>query len=234
MSSQPAGFPVVVAGEASESEESDGEVAAILEGGPGRGGIEKVSRSFNPLSTAKTSSAAQSHLRAILLASLTEKITPTPNKSAKEAYNGHDRSRGLKTGTSMGTEVLPTDKQQQPTTAEATAEGGGQSQVGKSEIEKIPPKYNTLLHKKLDERNRSLKKNIREFLSVSYHHGNRTIHTSTEHLIKSKAALQDVTHNLSVIQRDLVSLQEKVDIISTCNLLPQLTVAPRHTATPSS
>ncbi|XP_078698345.1 uncharacterized protein LOC144925921 [Branchiostoma floridae x Branchiostoma belcheri] len=202
MSSQPAGFPVVVAGEASESEESDGEVAAILEGGPGRG----------------------------VMSDSGQKAGVVVSGEASETDDDDDDE----SDTEQGTEVLPTDKQQQPATAEAAAEGGGQSQVGKSEIEKIPPKYNTLLHKKLDERNRSLKKNIREFLSVSYHHGNRTIHTSTEHLIKSKAALQDVTHNLSVIQRDLVSLQEKVDIISTCNLLPQLTVPPRHTAAPSS
>ncbi|CAH1228364.1 BLOC1S3 [Branchiostoma lanceolatum] len=198
MSSQPAGFQVVVAGEASESEDSDGEVAAIMEGGPGRG------------------------------------VMPDNAQKAGVVVSGEASETDDESDTEPGAEVISTDRQQQSATGEATLESGGQSQMGKPEIEKIPPKYNTLLHKKLDERNRSLKKNIKEFLSASYHHGNRTIHTSTEHLIKSKAALQDVTHNLSVIQRDLGSLQEKVDIISTCNLLPQLTVPPRHTATPPS
>ncbi|XP_066281279.1 biogenesis of lysosome-related organelles complex 1 subunit 3-like [Branchiostoma lanceolatum] len=197
MSSQPAGFQVVVAGEASESEDSDGEVAAIMEGGAGRG------------------------------------VMPDTAQKAGVVVSGEASETDDESDTEPGAEIISTDRQQQTATGEAAVESG-QSQMGKLEIEKIPPKYNTLLHKKLDERNRSLKKNIKEFLSASYHHGNRTIHTSTEHLIKSKAALQDVTHNLSVIQRDLGSLQEKVDIISTCNLLPQLTVPPRHTATPPS
>ncbi|XP_035663689.1 biogenesis of lysosome-related organelles complex 1 subunit 3-like [Branchiostoma floridae] len=200
MSIQPAGFQVVVAGEASESEDSDGEVAAILEGGAGRGGM------------------------------------PDPAQKAGVVVSGEASETDDESDTELGAEVTAADRQQQTATltAEAPSESEGQSHAGKPEADKIPAKYNTLLHKKLDERNRSLKKNIKEFLSASYHHGNRTIHTSTEHLIKSKAALQDVTHNLSVIQRDLVSLQEKVDIISTCNLLPQLTVPPRHTAAPSS
>ncbi|XP_078617640.1 uncharacterized protein LOC144885592 [Branchiostoma floridae x Branchiostoma japonicum] len=161
---------------------------------------------------------------------------PDPAQKAGVVVSGEASETDDESDTELGSEVTAADRQQQTATltAEAPSESGGQTHVGRPEAEKIPAKYNTLLHKKLDERNRSLKKNIKEFLSASYHHGNRTIHTSTEHLIKSKAALQDVTHNLSVIQRDLVSLQEKVDIISTCNLLPQLTVPPRHTATPSS
>ncbi|XP_070568481.1 biogenesis of lysosome-related organelles complex 1 subunit 3-like [Ptychodera flava] len=86
------------------------------------------------------------------------------------------------------------------------------------------PKYDTLLHRKLRDRNSSLRSHLESAVSSAYTTSTKDITSTSQQLVKSQMYVQDVSHNLRVLSGDLTSLQGKVDIIASCNILPTLHV----------
>ncbi|XP_077977261.1 uncharacterized protein LOC144432840 [Glandiceps talaboti] len=87
-----------------------------------------------------------------------------------------------------------------------------------------PPKYDTLFHRKLRDRNANFRSHIESAASHAYLSSAKDITSTTQQLVKSQMYAQDVSHNLRVLSSDLKSLESKVDIIINCNILPTLHV----------
>ncbi|XP_074642256.1 uncharacterized protein LOC141899709 [Tubulanus polymorphus] len=91
-----------------------------------------------------------------------------------------------------------------------------------SDKEKLPLKYDTLLHRKLREKNIDLLRHLTLMKSEMYANGSRNLRNTTQQLIKSQTIIQEVSHNMRLMTNNLFNLEDKIDIISQCNLLPDI------------
>ncbi|KAJ8414717.1 hypothetical protein AAFF_G00039190 [Aldrovandia affinis] len=86
-------------------------------------------------------------------------------------------------------------------------------------------RYSTLLQLKLQESNARLCSDVTHTLRQVYHHATREIRTATTHLNNSQNGIINASHSIRLILEDLKSISEKIDIITSCNLLPDITIA---------
>ncbi|XP_071114154.1 biogenesis of lysosome-related organelles complex 1 subunit 3-like [Haliotis cracherodii] len=86
------------------------------------------------------------------------------------------------------------------------------------------PKYDTLLHRKLRERNLQFHGHLVSLGSHAYLSAAKHINNTTQQLLKSHVAIQDVSHNMRLMTNDLFRLEDKINIISSCNLLPDINI----------
>ncbi|XP_052810638.1 biogenesis of lysosome-related organelles complex 1 subunit 3-like [Mya arenaria] len=88
----------------------------------------------------------------------------------------------------------------------------------------MPPKskYNSLLNRKLRERNIALRRHIVETIHQNYTIAGKDIHNLTLQLQKSHIAMQDVSHHMRDTTNNLFNLEDRVDIVTSCNLLPNI------------
>ncbi|XP_045196077.2 biogenesis of lysosome-related organelles complex 1 subunit 3-like [Mercenaria mercenaria] len=89
------------------------------------------------------------------------------------------------------------------------------------------PKYNTLLNRKLRERNIALRRHIVDTIHQSYTQAAKDLHNLTVQLQRSHIAIQDVSHHMRNTTNDLFNLEDKVDIVRSCNILPDITLPAR-------
>lgn len=87
------------------------------------------------------------------------------------------------------------------------------------------PKYDTLLHAKLRDRNVALARHLRDAVKHVYVSATKDLNSNSQNLYKTQAAIQDVSHNMRLLTNDLFHIQDKIDIITTCNLLPTINIA---------
>lgn len=71
-------------------------------------------------------------------------------------------------------------------------------------------KYNSLLHKKLRERNMSLHKNVIEFIHHNVNVASRDLFATNQQLLKSQVLLQEVALSLHNLHTNLSQLQSKL------------------------
>ncbi|KAI8752807.1 biogenesis of lysosome-related organelles complex 1 subunit 3 [Biomphalaria glabrata] len=95
------------------------------------------------------------------------------------------------------------------------------------------PKYDTILNKKLWESNLSLYNNLNGLVSHTYLSAAKDINNCGQMLTKSHAQIQDVSHHMRLMTNDLFNLQDAIDIITTCTILPNLKI-PDKTPTASA
>ncbi|XP_060570598.1 biogenesis of lysosome-related organelles complex 1 subunit 3-like [Ruditapes philippinarum] len=93
-----------------------------------------------------------------------------------------------------------------------------------SQQKEVKPKYNTLLNRKLRERNIALRRHIVDTIHQSYTQAATGLHNLTIQLQKSHIAIQDVSHHMRNTTNDLFQLEDKVDIVRSCNILPNITL----------
>ncbi|XP_052830723.1 biogenesis of lysosome-related organelles complex 1 subunit 3 isoform X2 [Octopus bimaculoides] len=86
----------------------------------------------------------------------------------------------------------------------------------------LQPKYNSLLHTKLRDRNIAFSRHLREALKHIYVSSTKNLITNSQNLFKTQAAIQDVSHNMRLLTNDLFRIQDKIDIITSCNILPEI------------
>ncbi|GAB1605484.1 biogenesis of lysosome-related organelles complex 1 subunit 3-like [Argonauta hians] len=86
----------------------------------------------------------------------------------------------------------------------------------------LQPKYNSLLHTKLRDRNIAFSRHLREALKHVYSSSTKNLLANSQNLFKTQAAIQDVSHNMRLLTNDLFHIQDKIDIITSCNLLPDI------------
>ncbi|XP_023236469.1 biogenesis of lysosome-related organelles complex 1 subunit 3-like [Centruroides sculpturatus] len=100
--------------------------------------------------------------------------------------------------------------------------------VEKMDIPKFEERlrYNTLLHRKLREKNQSLHKNLIEMACQPYQSAAKEIGSISQQLIKSQILVQEVSSTLRRLTNDLFQLEDKVQTIRSCTLLPDINISP--------
>lgn len=83
-----------------------------------------------------------------------------------------------------------------------------------------PPKYDTLLHRKLRERNASLQVNIQEAVAQAIQAKHKDLSNANQMLTKSQMVIQDVCYSMRHFSDDIKRTNDKLDIISTSGYLP--------------
>ncbi|XP_048018121.1 biogenesis of lysosome-related organelles complex 1 subunit 3 isoform X2 [Megalobrama amblycephala] len=85
-------------------------------------------------------------------------------------------------------------------------------------------RFNTLLQQKLQESNARLCTDVNQSLKQVYQNAARDIRQATAHLNNSQTSIINASHSIRLILEDLKSVSEKIDIITSCHLLPDITM----------
>ncbi|KAG1952216.1 biogenesis of lysosome-related organelles complex 1 subunit 3 [Pimephales promelas] len=85
-------------------------------------------------------------------------------------------------------------------------------------------RFNSLLQQKLLESNARLCTDINQSLKQVYQNAARDIRQATIHLNNSQTGIINASHSIRLILEDLKSVSEKIDIITSCHLLPDITM----------
>ncbi|XP_003725109.2 uncharacterized protein LOC100893309 [Strongylocentrotus purpuratus] len=93
------------------------------------------------------------------------------------------------------------------------------SQVKVSPLD--PPRYDTLLHRKLRERNISLQVSLQEAVAQAIQAKHKEFSNTNQMLTKSQMVIQDVCYSMRHFSDDIKRTNEKLDIISTSGYLPE-------------
>lgn len=83
---------------------------------------------------------------------------------------------------------------------------------------------NTLLQQKLQESNARFCTDVHQSLKLLYQGATRDIRTATSHLNSSQTCIINTSHSIRLILEDLRAVSEKMDIITSCNLLPDINI----------
>ena len=84
--------------------------------------------------------------------------------------------------------------------------------------------FNTLLQQKLLESNGRLCTDVTQTLRQVYGNATKEIRVATGHLNNSQSGIINASHSIRLILEDLKSVSEKIDIITSCHLLPDITI----------
>ncbi|XP_052710823.1 biogenesis of lysosome-related organelles complex 1 subunit 3-like [Crassostrea angulata] len=106
--------------------------------------------------------------------------------------------------------------------------GTGQEETGSHSVTRLyssKPKYDSLLHKKLREKNASLRRHLVDSVHQMYLVSAKDLHNTSLQLHKSKALIGDLSHNMRNLTNDLFHLEDRVDIITSCMILPDINIS---------
>ncbi|CAL8350721.1 unnamed protein product [Lota lota] len=82
----------------------------------------------------------------------------------------------------------------------------------------------TLLQQKLQESNSRLCADVGQTLRQVYSNASREVRSATVQLNTSQGAIINASHSIRLILDDLKAVSEKIDIITTCHLLPDINI----------
>ncbi|KAM4019875.1 biogenesis of lysosome-related organelles complex 1 subunit 3 [Anomaloglossus baeobatrachus] len=85
-------------------------------------------------------------------------------------------------------------------------------------------RYSTLLQQKLLESNARLYHDVTHTIRQVYHTTTNEIRTLTGQLSNSQNGIINASHNIRLALDDLKGVSEKIDIITSCNLLPEIRI----------
>ncbi|KAG8193918.1 hypothetical protein JTE90_011473 [Oedothorax gibbosus] len=86
--------------------------------------------------------------------------------------------------------------------------------------------HNSLLHKKLREKNGSLRKDMVELVTKPYESASKEIHTISQQLIKSQLLVQDLRNTIRRMTNDLFEMEDKMEALKTGSFLPDMCDTP--------
>ncbi|CAN7992343.1 unnamed protein product [Ixodes hexagonus] len=86
--------------------------------------------------------------------------------------------------------------------------------------------HHTLLHRKLRERNASLRRNLSDMARQPYQNAARELSGVTQALIRSQQLVQEVSSTLRRVTNELFQLEDKVDTIRHCTIIPVISIPP--------
>ncbi|XP_056395305.1 biogenesis of lysosome-related organelles complex 1 subunit 3 [Hyla sarda] len=87
-----------------------------------------------------------------------------------------------------------------------------------------PGRYSTLLQHKLLESNARLYHDVNNAIRQVYHTTTSEIRALTSQLNNSQNGIINASHNIRLALEDLKRVSEKIDIITSCNLLPDIRI----------
>ncbi|CAM9194470.1 unnamed protein product [Lampetra planeri] len=96
-----------------------------------------------------------------------------------------------------------------------------------SVVEDIPspthkPHGDTLLQQKLQESNSRLYSDVGQMVRQVYGSASREVRSATAQLNTSQNAIINASHSIRLILDDLKAVSEKIDIITSCQILPDI------------
>ncbi|XP_018539896.1 biogenesis of lysosome-related organelles complex 1 subunit 3 [Lates calcarifer] len=87
------------------------------------------------------------------------------------------------------------------------------------------PHGETLLQQKLQESNSRLYHNVGQTLRHVYGSATREVRGATAQLNASQSAIINASHSIRLILDDLKAVSEKIDIITSCQILPDINIS---------
>lgn len=82
----------------------------------------------------------------------------------------------------------------------------------------------TLLQQKLQESNTRLYHDVGEMVRQLYSNAGKEVHSATAQLNASQSAIINASHSIRIILDDLKAVSEKIDIITSCQILPDINI----------
>uniref|UniRef100_UPI00398E751B biogenesis of lysosome-related organelles complex 1 subunit 3 n=1 Tax=Pristiophorus japonicus TaxID=55135 RepID=UPI00398E751B len=89
-----------------------------------------------------------------------------------------------------------------------------------------PGRFSTLLQQKLSESDGRLRHDVEQAVKQMYESAAREIRAATGHLGTAQAGVINASHSIRLILDDLKSVTDTMDIITSCNLLPDIQIPP--------
>lgn len=89
-----------------------------------------------------------------------------------------------------------------------------------------PGRYSTLLQQKLLESNTRLHHDVSSTIKHVYQTATKEIRCVTNQLNNSQSGIISASHSIRLVLDDLKAVAEKIDIITSCNLLPDIQIEP--------
>ncbi|KAE8295385.1 hypothetical protein D5F01_LYC06311 [Larimichthys crocea] len=86
------------------------------------------------------------------------------------------------------------------------------------------PHGETLLQQKLQESNNRLYSDVGLTVRQVYGSASREVHSATAQLNTSQSAIINASHSIRLILDDLKAVSEKIDIITSCQILPDINI----------
>ncbi|KAM7399401.1 hypothetical protein PAMP_018674 [Pampus punctatissimus] len=86
------------------------------------------------------------------------------------------------------------------------------------------PQSDTLLQQKLQESNSRLYSDVGQMLRHVYGSASREVRSATTQLNTSQSAIINASHSIRLILDDLKAVSEKIDIITSCQILPDIKI----------
>ncbi|XP_034404452.1 biogenesis of lysosome-related organelles complex 1 subunit 3 isoform X2 [Cyclopterus lumpus] len=86
------------------------------------------------------------------------------------------------------------------------------------------PQGDTLLQQKLQESNSRLYSDIGQMVRQVYGSASREVYSATAQLNTSQSAIINASHSIRLILDDLKAVSEKIDIITSCQILPDINI----------
>ncbi|XP_040901448.1 biogenesis of lysosome-related organelles complex 1 subunit 3 [Toxotes jaculatrix] len=87
------------------------------------------------------------------------------------------------------------------------------------------PHGDTLLQQKLRESNSRLYHDVLQTLRQVYGGASREVRSATAQLNTSQSAIINTSHSIRLILDDLKAVSEKIDIITSCQILPDINIS---------
>ncbi|XP_068174367.1 biogenesis of lysosome-related organelles complex 1 subunit 3 [Antennarius striatus] len=89
----------------------------------------------------------------------------------------------------------------------------------------------TLLQQKLQESNSRLYNDVGQTVRQVYSSATKEVHSATAQLNASQSAIINASHSIRLILDDLKAVSEKIDIITSCQILPDININNQSNAT---
>uniref|UniRef100_A0A3Q3WJL5 Biogenesis of lysosome-related organelles complex 1 subunit 3 n=1 Tax=Mola mola TaxID=94237 RepID=A0A3Q3WJL5_MOLML len=86
----------------------------------------------------------------------------------------------------------------------------------------------SLLQQKLQESNSRLYHNVGQTVRQIYGSASKEVHCATAQLNASQSAIINASHSIRLILDDLKAVSEKIDIITSCQILPDINISKPH------
>ncbi|GFR61502.1 biogenesis of lysosome-related organelles complex 1 subunit 3-like [Elysia marginata] len=101
---------------------------------------------------------------------------------------------------------------------DATPGTTGLKKIGKS-------KHDTVLNRKLWDSNFSFCNNLSNLVSHTYLAAAKDITNCSQQVARSHTLVQDVSHSMRLMTNDLFNLHDRIDIVTSCKILPTISIA---------
>ncbi|XP_047449161.1 biogenesis of lysosome-related organelles complex 1 subunit 3 [Mugil cephalus] len=86
------------------------------------------------------------------------------------------------------------------------------------------PHGDTLLQQKLQESNNRLYTDVSQMVRHVYGNASKEVRSATSQLNTSQSAIINASHSIRLILDDLKAVSEKIDIITSCQILPDINI----------